>query len=68
VSGAIFIALNVLLAWIARCKEFIESLVYVDDSFGLEEEGCIEEYPLYGDSYPTQQTKLLKLWDEVSIC
>jgi len=38
-SPAIFISLNALLAWAAKNRWSIKGLVYVDDSFGLEEEG-----------------------------
>lgn len=66
-SPAIFIWLNALLAWAAKNKRSIEGLVYVDDYFHLEEEGQVEEYTPYGESFPAQQTRLLKLWDEVGI-
>jgi len=66
-SGAIFIALNALVAWIAKYKDLIEALIYVDDSFGVEEEGIVERYEPYGESYPSRQTHLLKLWDKIGI-
>jgi len=66
-SEAIFIALNTLVAWIEKYEELIESLVYVDDSFRVEEEGMVERYELYEESYPTSQAHLLKLWDKVGI-
>jgi len=58
-SGAIFISLNSLMAWVADNEWSIESLVYVDDSFGIEEEGVVEEYELYGIVYPVLQVRLL---------
>lgn len=66
-SGAIFIAVNSLVAWIARFEKGIESLVYVDDSFGAEECGRLEFYSPYNQWYPTQQARLLSLWDEIGI-
>ena len=66
-SGPIFISLNSLVAWIARYQRDIEDLVYVDDSFGVEEVGNITRYEPYGEEFPTQQTRLLQLWDELGI-
>jgi len=56
-----------LLAWAAKNKQLIEGLIYVDDSFGIEDEGRVEEYTPYGEKYPVQQAKLLRLWDEIGI-
>jgi hypothetical protein len=64
-SGPIFISVNSLVAWIARFVRLIESLVYVDDSFGVEESGQMKYYAPYDRWFPTQQTCLLELWDEV---
>ena len=66
-SGAIFILLNSLVAWIAKYKELVDCLVYVDNSFGVDEEGAFEWYEPYNEVYPSQQTQLLKLWDRVGI-
>lgn len=41
-SGPIFISVNSLVAWVARFVRLIESLVYVDDSFGVEESGKLK--------------------------
>ena len=41
--------------------------MYVDDSFGVDEEGAFEWYELYNEVYPSQQTWLLRLWDRVGI-
>jgi hypothetical protein len=56
-----------LLAWIADHIRDIEDLVYVDDSFGVEEEGCVVLYVPYGDVLPLQQARLLELWDELGV-
>ena len=66
-SPAIFISLNALLAWAAKNKRSIEALIYVDDSFGIEEKGRVEEFAPYGKEYPTQQARLLRLWDEIGV-
>ena len=64
-SGPIFISVNSLVAWVARFERLIESLVYVDDSFGVEESGKMKFYAPYDQWFPTQQTCLLELWDEI---
>ena len=66
-SGPVFISLNALVAWIARIERLIESLTYVDDSFGIEEEIFMMIYAPYNKSFPSQQTRLLELWDEIGI-
>jgi hypothetical protein len=64
-SGPIFISVNSLAAWVARFERLIESLVYVDDSFGVEESGKMKFYAPYGQWFPAQQACLLELWDEI---
>jgi hypothetical protein len=66
-SGPIFISVNTLVAWIADRERDIEDLVYVDDSFGVEEEGYVVLYVPYGVELPLQQTCLLELWDELGV-
>ena len=66
-SGPIFISLNSLVAWVTRYERGIEDLVYVDDSFGVEEEGIVAKYEPYGEEFPMQQTHLLELWDELGV-
>jgi len=67
-SGAIFIAFNSLVAWIARNKYGIRYLAtYVDDSSGFDLEDDVLYYEPYKTSFPRHQTLLLKLWDELSI-
>lgn len=58
-SSAIFISLNLLLAWAAEKKWFIESLVYINDSFRVDEEGDVDKYKPYCVVYPAQQARLL---------
>jgi len=50
-SGAIFISLNALLAWAAKYEMSVEDLIYVDDSFGVEEESRMMEYEPYGEKF-----------------
>ena len=66
-SGSIFIAFNSLVAWVARFVRLVESLVYVDDSFGAEDGGQMELYSPYNQWYPVQKARLLNLWDELGI-
>ena len=66
-SPAIFIAVNALIAWAARHEKSVDNLIYVDDSFGVEEENNKEWYTPYQRELPQQQVQLLKLWDEVGI-
>ena len=65
--GPIFISVNSLVAWVARFERLIESLVYVDDSFGVEESGRMKFYTPYDRWFPTQQACLLELWDELGV-
>ena len=66
-SGPIFISVNSLVAWVAKHEREVDDLVYVDDSFGVEESGKESFYPPYGEAFPTQQAKLLELWDKLGI-
>ena len=66
-SGPIFISVNSLVSWIAKHEKEVDDLVYVDDSFGVEELGKETFYPPYGESFPSQQARLLELWDELGI-
>jgi hypothetical protein len=66
-SGPIFISVNSLVAWVAKNVKQIEDLIYVDDSFGVDEEGSLVMYSPYSEEYLSQQTALLELWDEVGL-
>ena len=66
-SPAIFIAVNALIAWAAKHKRSINNLIYVDDSFGVEEEGQMAWYAPYEQEFSCQQAQLLELWDEIGI-
>ena len=57
-----------LVLWIAIFVKFISDLFgYIDDNFGFDEEGNVLWYEPYQCYYPTKQTKLLQLWDEISL-
>lgn len=57
-----------LVIWIAVVKRFIEWLMcFVDDHFGVSVAGDLEMYEPYGQLLPAPQTKLLSLWDEISL-
>ena len=66
-SPAIFIALNSLVAWIAKHERSVDDLIYVDDSFGVEDEDESMWYAPYECELPKQQARLLELWDELGI-
>ena len=57
-----------LVLWIAIFVKFIQDLFgYIDDNFGFDEEGSVLWYAPYQCYYPSKQTKLLKLWDEIGL-
>jgi hypothetical protein len=67
-SGAIFIAFNSLVSWIAKKKRGIQYLAtYVDDSSGFNLHDDLLYYEPYDTHFPRHQTALLMLWDELSI-
>jgi hypothetical protein len=67
-SPGIFISVNSLVAWIAKyVKQIRFILTYVDDSSGCNLLGETAFYPPYGKELPTDQCRLLLLWDEIGI-
>jgi hypothetical protein len=67
-SPGIYISFNGLVTWIAQKIELIEDLwTYMDDSFGIDEEGNLVWYHRYEKHMPASQVKLLSLWDELGI-
>lgn len=66
-SGAIFISVNSLVAWITKFKRMIKILEYVDDSFGVSESGEISYYAPYNCWFTTKPTQLLELWDKLGL-
>lgn len=67
-SGGIFISFNSLVAWIAKNIKGIPYLLgYVDDSSGCNRRGDKAFYAPYDKEMPTDQCKLLQLWDELGV-
>ena len=67
-SGALFISVNSLVAWIAKYVKGVRHIGnYVDDSSGCGLESDMLVYAPYGKSFPRDQTILLLLWDELGI-
>jgi hypothetical protein len=57
-----------LVLWIAIFIKLLTDLFgYIDDNFSFDEEGNVMWYPRYQCYYPTKQTKLLQLWDEIGL-
>ncbi|KAJ7675541.1 hypothetical protein B0H17DRAFT_1207580 [Mycena rosella] len=57
-----------LVVWTAQHEKKIEDLyAYVDDNFGIDEEGRLTLYPGYQKFMPLNQVQLLELWDEVGV-
>ncbi|CAL1702706.1 unnamed protein product [Somion occarium] len=63
----IWTAFDSLILWIALVLLHIDQFNYVDDNFRFEEEGCIELYQPYNAYSPSNQTKLLHLWDDINL-
>ena len=67
-SPEIFISLNSLVAWIAKYIKGINYLAnYINNSSGSNLLGDTLFYEPYKQFLPTNQTKLLLLWDELGI-
>ena len=67
-SYLIYLSFSSLLAWIAQEVKHIRNLrTYIDDNGSFARVGDVAYYRPYGAYYPTDQTKLLQLWDELNI-
>lgn len=67
-SPGIYIPFDGLVTWIAKKVKLIPDLwMYMDDSFGIDEERNMLWYHHYGKNMPTNQVKLLSLWNELGI-
>ena len=67
-SSGIFISFDSLVAWIAKNVKHIRYILdYMDDSSGCNKKGDTLFYPPYGKSLPSDQCRLLLLWDELGI-
>jgi hypothetical protein len=57
-----------LVLWMAIFVKLISDLFgYIDDNFSFDEKGNVMWYEPYHCYYPTKQTKLLQLWDEIGL-
>jgi hypothetical protein len=67
-SYIIWLSFASLVTWIAICHRLIRNLkVYVDDNASFARVGDVLYYPPYKHYFPTEQTRLLLLWDELGI-
>ena len=56
------------LLWIAIFVKLLTDLFrYINDNFSFDEEGNVLWYEPYQCYYPTKQTRLLLLWDEIGL-
>lgn len=57
-----------LVLWIAVFRRNLRTLkCYVDDNYSFAKQGDITFYPPYKKYMPTDQVKLLLLWDEINL-
>jgi hypothetical protein len=67
-SAGIYISFDGLVTWIAKNVRVIPDIwTYMDDSFGIDEEGNVVWYDHYQKYLPQNQAKLLSLWDDLGI-
>lgn len=67
-SLRVWAVFDCLVAWIAENKAGVDfKLNYVDDDFGFAPIGDVMWYEPYKRYFPTPQTRLLTLWDELRI-
>jgi hypothetical protein len=63
-----FTALIGLVLWIMIFIKLLTDLFgYIDNNFSFDEEGNVLWYEPYHCYYPSKQTKLLQLWDEIGL-
>ncbi|OJT12050.1 hypothetical protein TRAPUB_11402 [Trametes pubescens] len=67
-SLKVWSAFDCLVAWIAIYKAFVDlKFNYVDDDYGFAELGDVLWYEPYQKYFPSPQTRLLLLWDDLGI-
>jgi len=67
-STGIYISFDGLMMWIAKKVRMILDLwTYMDDLFGIDDKRNLIWYDKYDREMPTNQVKLLMLWDELGI-
>ena len=60
--AGIYISFDGLVTWIAKKVRMIQDLwMYMDDSFGIDDEGNLTLYGKYDREMPMNQVKLLML-------
>ena len=67
-SGSLFVAFNLLVTWVGKnvCR-MTDLKTYSNDSFGVELMRNVTFYKPYYRFMPTNQVKLLTLWDQLGI-
>ena len=67
-SGSLFVVFNSLVTWVGKnvCR-MTDLGTYSDDSFGVELARNVTFYKPYSRFMPTNQVKLLTLWDRLGI-
>src|ERR1700678_2945041 len=67
-SGSLFISFNSLVTWVGKNEYDILDLgTYSDNSFGVNFEKNLTYHEPYGCLMPSNQVKLLELWDVLGI-
>jgi hypothetical protein len=67
-SYKVFLSFSSLLTWIAENVKHIPNLkVYVDDNCSFGPTGSVLYYAPYRRYFPSNQAKLLLLWDELNV-
>jgi len=67
-SYYVYLAFISLVCWIAHHVKMIPHLkCYIDDNCSFACLGDVKYYPPYKCYFPTDQTKLLELWDELGL-
>ena len=67
-SYYVYLAFISLVCWIAEHAKMIKNLkCYIDDNCSFARLGDVKYYTPYKRYFPTDQTKLLELWDEIGL-
>ena len=67
-SYYVYLAFISFVCWIALHVKNIQHLkCYIDDNCSFARLGDVKYYPKYRRYFPTDQTKLLELWDELGL-
>jgi hypothetical protein len=59
--------LNIHVSCTVNCQACLDLFVYINNCFSYDDATSLAFYPLYQCSFPTKQTCLLSLWDELGI-